>query len=147
MENFQKVLTGDGESYSINVDGVGKKVITLTASATLTADDSGALILIATDSLVVSLPATAEGLIYHFRNTGAAANNIITVSPVAADGISGTITLAATVVVLDGTVDKDIVNTKTSSIAGDSVTLEGTGVTGVTAWVATSSSGIWAQGA
>ena len=71
----------------------------------------------------------------------------MTISPVAADGIAGTITLAATVVVLDGTVDKDAVNTKASSITGDAIKITGTGVTGITAWLVNNSTGIWAQGA
>jgi hypothetical protein len=148
MNWISKILSGNGKSFVIPAnEGVGKAVITITEDTTLTAEDSGKLILVATDALTISLPATAKGLIYHFRNSGATTNNIITVSPVAADGIAGTITLAASVVVLDGTVNKDIVNTKGTSQAGDSVTLEGTGVTGTKAWFATKASGIWAQGA
>lgn len=119
----------------------------ITASVTLDYEDSGKTILVATDALVITLPDTKKGIRYTVANSGAAGNNIITVSPQAADGIAGTITLAATVVVLDGTIDKDAVNTKTTSIAGDNIVLEGTGVAGVTAWIVISSTGIWAQGA
>lgn len=145
MENFQKVLSGNGESYSIPVDGVGKAIEVITASQTLTADQSGKLLLIGTDALVLTLPSTEAGLVYNFANIGAAGNNIITVSPAAADGIAGTITLAATVVVLDGTIDKDVINTKASSQAGDALTVTATGTAGTTAWLSSRDSGIWAR--
>ena len=132
-------IQDDGKSHGL--------VETIAANKTLTVQDSGKTFLVATDALTITLPATALGMEFYFINSGAAGNNIITVSPVAADGISGTITLAATVVVLDGTVDKDLVNTKASSIAGDAVRITGTGVTGVTAWLINNSTGIWAQGA
>lgn len=118
---------------------------TITANKTLTYDDSGTVYLVGTDALVITLPDTEEGVEYTFVNSGAAGNNIITVSPQATDGIAGTVTLAATVVVLDGTVDKDVINTKATSIAGDSIRIVGTGVAGVTAWVITGSTGIWAR--
>ena len=108
------------------------------------AADSCKVLGMGTDAKVFSLPATVAGLKYTFVNTGAAGNNILTISPVAADGISGTITLAASVVVDAGVVNKDLINTKASSQAGDSVTLIGTGVTGTTAWIILSSTGIWA---
>jgi len=116
----------------------------LVDNRTLLASESGSLFMIATDAKVISLPATAAGLVYHIVNTGAAGNNIVTISPVAADGISGTITLAASVVVDAGVVNKDLINTKATSQAGDSVTLLGTGVTGTKAWIITASTGIWA---
>jgi len=137
------------------VDSVGNKILMeselnsinnalLADNRTLLASESGSLFMIATDAKVISLPATAAGLVYHIVNTGAAGNNIVTISPVAADGISGTITLAATVVVDAGVVNKDLINTKATSQAGDSVTLLGTGVTGTKAWIIVSSTGIWA---
>jgi hypothetical protein len=125
-------------------DAVNPLVTILTDSATLTEDQSGGVFGIGTDDKVISLPATKAGLKYTIINTGAAGNNIVTISPVAADGISGTITLAATVVVDAGVVNKDLINTKATSKAGDSVTLIGTGVTGTTAWIIVSSTGIWA---
>jgi len=137
------------------VDSVGNKILMeselnsinnalLADNRTLLASESGSLFMIATDAKVISLPATAAGLVYHIVNTGAAGNNIVTISPVAADGISGTITLAASVVVDAGVVNKDLINTKATSQAGDSVTLLGTGVTGTKAWIIVSSTGIWA---
>lgn len=125
-------------------DGVNPKVTILTDNHTLTEDESGGIFGIGTDAKVISLPATKAGLKYTIINTGAAGNNIITISPQAADGISGTITLAASVVVDAGVVNKDLINTKATAKAGDTVTLIGTGVAGTTAWIIISSTGIWA---
>lgn len=128
-----------------NVAEAGKSVVeTITASRTLTIADSGKTFLVGTDALVVTLPATVKGLKFKFANSGAAGNNIITVAPVAADGIAGTITLAATVVVRVGTVNTAVVNTKATAVKGDSIEIEGTGVTGTGAWLITGSTGIWA---
>jgi hypothetical protein len=115
---------------------------TLTANKTLVAADSGKTFLIGTDALVITLPATALGLKYTFVNSGAAGNNIITVSPNASDKIMGTFTLAASVVTLAGTDNKDIINTKSSSTRGDRVTLVGDGVDG---WYISDAAGIWAS--
>ena len=143
------VTTGD----TVYFDGVSwqkinlattKVVEVVTDNRTLTAADSGKVFLIATDAKVFSLPATAAGLEFTFINFGAAGNNIVTISPVAADGISGTITLANTVVVDAGVVDKDLINTKATSQCGDTVKLLGTGVTGTKAWIIVHSTGIWA---
>ena len=119
-------------------------VVIATDNVTLDATKSGFVYGIGTDAKTFTLPATAAGLKYTFVNTGAAGNNIITIAPQAADGISGTIKLAASVVVDAGVVSKKLINTKATSQAGDSVTLIGTGVTGTTAWIILSSSGIWA---
>ena len=125
-------------------DAVNPPVEVITANRTLTEEDSGKVFLIGTDEKVITLPATKAGLDFTFINSGAAANNIITISPQEADGISGTITLAGTVVVDAGVVNKDLINTKSTSKAGDSVRLLGTGVTGTTAYIIASSTGIWA---
>ena len=134
----------DGTSWQkINLSTT-KVVEVVTDNRTLTAADSGKVFLIATDAKVFSLPATVVGVEYTFINFGAAGNNIVTISPVAADGISGTITLAATVVVDAGVVDKDLINTNATSQCGDTVKLVGTGVTGTKAWIIVHSTGIWA---
>ncbi len=134
----------DGVSWKKIDLGITKVVEVVTDNRVLTAADSGKIFLIATDAKVFSLPATAAGLEFTFINFGAAGNNIVTISPVAADGISGTITLAASVVVDAGVVDKDLINTKATSQCGDTVKLLGTGVTGTKAWIITHSTGIWA---
>lgn len=141
------IVQADGTQVPFEGVGILNNVEVITANKTLTIEDSGKTFFVATDSLTITLPSTVTGLEYTFVNSGAAGNNIITVSPVAADGIAGTVTLAATVVVLDGTVDKDAVNTKASSVAGDAMKIIGSGVTGTKAWFIKSSTGIWAQGA
>lgn len=136
----------DGASWQKIQIGNKKIIEVVTDNKTLTAADSGKIFLIGTDAKVITLPATVKGVEFTFINIGAAGNNIVTISPVAADGIAGTVTLAATVVVLDGTVDKDLVNTKATSKTGDTAKILGTGTTGTGAWILTGSTGIWAQG-
>ena len=115
-------------------------VQSITASTTLTAGDSGKVFTVATDALVITLPACAAGLKLTFVNTGADGNNIITLSPAATDSIWGTITLAGSVVDLGGVANKDLINTKGTAIKGDAVTLVSDG----TDWYVTASTGIWA---
>ena len=125
-------------------DGTPHTVI-LTANKTLLASDSGTVFHIATDALVMTLPSIADvplGTTYTFMNTGADGNNIITIAPNALDYIVGTATLAASVVDLGVVVDKDIINTKTTSITGDSVTVTSDGTDG---WIAFPINGIWAS--
>ena len=118
--------------------------VVLIDNYSLQASDSGGIFLIGTDAKVITLPSTAAGLKYTIVNSGAAGHNIVSVSPAAADGISGTITLASSVVVDAGIVNKDIINTKATTQCGDSITLVGTGVAGTHAWVIVASTGIWA---
>lgn len=115
-------------------------VQSITASSTLGAGDSGKVFTVATDALVITLPACEAGLKFTFVNTGADGNNIITLSPQATDSIWGTITLAGSVVDLGGVANKDLINTKGTAIKGDSVTLVSDG----TDWYVTASTGIWA---
>ena len=123
----------------------GKETVEIiTDNRTLTYEDTEKTFLIGTDAKVVTLPATKAGIKYTFINSGANGNNIIAVSPAAADGISGTVTLASSVVAIAGVVNKDVLNTKSSAIKGDSLTIVGTGVTGTTAWIIVASTGIWA---
>lgn len=116
---------------------------TVTGNVTLTAAASGTTYFVATDALVITLPACATagaGVNYKFVNTGADGNNIITISPNASDAIWGTITLAASVVDLGGVDNKDLINTKATSIKGDTAEI----VTDGTDWYVTHSTGIWA---
>jgi len=149
MSNYNKALADsttvempNGKlAYAPSING---NPTVLTDNYTITAADNGKTFLIATDAKTITLPATIAGFDVTIINTGAAGHNIVTVSPVAADGIAGTVTLAATIVTRVGTVDTDLVNTKASSTFGDSVRLKGTGVTGTGAWFILSSTGIWA---
>ena len=115
-------------------------VQSITESTTLYSGDSGKVFTVATDALVITLPACEAGLKFTFVNTGADGNNIITLSPQSTDGIWGTITLAGSVVDLGGVANKDLINTKGTAIKGDAVTLVSDG----TDWYVTSSTGIWA---
>ena len=116
-------------------------VETVTASQTLSYNDSGKVFLVGTDALTITLPATKAGVRYTFVNSGADGNNIITISPNASDGVWGTITLAGSVVDLGGVDDKDLINTKGTAIKGDAITICGDGSVG---WYVLSSTGIWA---
>lgn len=135
----------DGTKVVADSQGILDNVTVITANTTLRIEDSGKTFMVATDALVITLPPTVLGLEYTFTNLGDDAANIITISPVAADGISGTVTLAATVVELSGVVNKDLINTKASSISGDTAIIKGTGITGTKAYLLKSSTGIWAS--
>lgn len=142
---------------SNSFDRIRDKVVTITASTTLSSGQSGTTFLVGTDALVITLPAVGTlglgasadaapaGTWYEFVNIGADGNNIITISPAAADGIAGTITLASSVVELSGVVNKDLINTKGTATTGNSVKIISTGTTGASAWAVTSSTGIWAS--
>jgi hypothetical protein len=104
---------------------------------------------IATDALVITLPAiTADnlGLEYTFRNTGADGNNIITLSPAATDGINGGFPFVtgstASMNRASGTVNKDFINTKATSKKGDFVTIK---AVALTAWYIQGGQGVWAS--
>lgn len=150
-EQFDLANHGDNQTMLARIEKIAEKlhgketVEVVTDNKTLTYEDTEKTFLIGTAAKAFTLPATKAGVKYTFVNIGANANNIITVSPQAADGIAGTITLAAAVVVLDGTVDKDAINTAATAITGDSLTIVGTGVAGTKAWIVTGSTGIWAR--
>lgn len=153
IEKVRKFFTGGhfGDTMELKnilnniVDrAVSAEVVTLAANTTLTEEDCGKVFLINADGVVVTLPATKAGLKYTFMNIGARTTVGFSISPVAADGISGTITLAATVVVDAGVVNKDLTLTKATAEVGDCVEIIGTGITGTKAWLIKSSTGIWA---
>jgi len=108
--------------------------VTKTDNYTVLVTDSGTKFAIATDAKVFTLPSTAKGLTYQFWNTGATdGNNIITISPAAADAISGGgLTL--------GVANKDLINTKSTANKFDMVELVGDGSDG---WIITKIAGIW----
>jgi len=117
----------------------------ITASASIGAGEAGSDQNVATDALVATLPkieAGNLGMTFLFRNTGADGNNIVTLSPNAADGIHGTIANAAADSVASGTVDKDFVNTKATANKGDYVILR---AVALTEWYIIGGVGIWAS--
>lgn len=122
-----------------------KEQQTHTASTTLTSSDSLKSNNVATDAIVISLPAiTADsiGETFTFRNTGADGAVKLTVSPAATDAIFGSIANAAADSVASGVLNKDFSNTKATANKGDFVTLE---AVAVGAWYITGGVGIWAS--
>lgn len=146
MEKYAKALsTGVTETVfadkAYNLPQLTAMVVTLTDNYTVTALDNGKTFLIGTDAKVITLPATIKGFKITVINIGADGNNIVTISPAAADAIHGT-TNASTNVVLSGVDDKDLINTKATATTGDNVTLIGDGDAG---WYLIGCHGIWAS--
>lgn len=128
-----------------------ENVVTLTDNYTVKVEESGTIFMIGTDEKTITLPATVKGLKYTVINIGAAGNNIVTISPAAADKIQGNLSSSvgknADATTADGLVDictgtdgGDLVNTKTSANVGDRVTLVGDGADG---WWIVEGVGIW----
>jgi len=118
---------------------------TITETLTLDSQDFGKDYNVATDALVITLPAiTAEnlGMEFTFRNTGADGANLIKLSPAAADGINGTIANAAADSVASGVVNKDLTLTKATANLGDFVKLR---AVSLTKWFIEGGVGIWAS--
>ena len=122
-----------------------KAQTTITASGAIGANQAGEELNVATDALVITLPKIESSLIgmeYTIRNTGADGNNIITLSPNAADAFHGTVANAAADAVASGVVDKDFINTKATANKGDFVTIK---AVALTEWYITGGVGIWAS--
>lgn len=129
----------------------GRLAINVTEAKTLVAADAGIVQNVIADAVVVTLPATADGLCFTVRNggdnptgtpAGAVADQsaLVSVAPVAADGITGLGFTAA--------VNKAALNTKATSKVGDELTVFGNGTTGATAWtVGPGTKGVWARAA
>ena len=96
--------------------------------------DSGKTFLSNTTDVVFTLPAIAVGNVYTFINTGADAQNNLTVSPDGDDGI----------LYLGGLVDdKDVVNTQSTSKVGDYVTIASLNST--VFWTVVDVQGVWGK--
>jgi hypothetical protein len=104
--------------------------VVVTDDYTVLPEESGSIFAIATDAKAFTLPATQKGLKYTFINTGAAGNNIVTISPNASDKIQGNLPKSAgsnadattadgLVAICTGTDDGDLVNTKATANPGD----------------------------
>lgn len=122
-----------------------KAQTTITASGAIGANQAGEELNVATDALVITLPKIETSLIgmeYTIRNTGADGNNIITLSPNAADAFHGTVANAAADAVASGAADKDFINTKATANKGDFVTIK---AVALTEWYITGGVGIWAS--
>ncbi len=67
MENYQKVLSGTGESIALQAnDGIGSTIEALSADTTLTVQDSGKIFTLDAVGEVITLPAVTNGLKYKF---------------------------------------------------------------------------------
>ncbi len=159
---FRAVVTGVSTPtvtvYSIGIIDVPvgtayKTVEIVTDDRVITAADHGTIFMIGTDAKTFTLPATIAGIELTFINIGAAGNNILTISPVIADGVFGNLAAShganADATTADGLVsqasgaaNKDWVNTKTTANQGDRCTLIGDGVDG---WFITAGVGVWAS--
>ena len=141
-----QVYDADGTATGLYVGTAGFSGITplelVTDDKILTVADSGKIFTIATDAKTFTLPSTAAGLTYTFVCTAADGGALVSISPATADGIFGTITLAASVVQMAGTANTDVDLTKSTQLKGDSITLVGDGVDG---WAIVASTGIWAS--
>jgi|TARA_Y100000296_G_C4983154_1_gene161655 hypothetical protein len=112
-------------------------VETVTASQTLSYNDSGKVFLVGTDALTVTLPATKAGVRYTFVNSGADGAVLITVSPNSNDKVMGTIAAVSMTASDDG----DLTNTKVTANKGDWATIVGDGSDG---WYIIGGDGVWA---
>jgi len=115
---------------------------TIEASVALNATDGGTKFLVATDALVITLPATKKGVEFTIINSGADGNNVVTISPQAGDAIIGSIANSDADSVSGGADGKDIINTKSTANKGDRITLIGDGDAG---WYIVDGVGIWAS--
>lgn len=129
----------------------GRRAVNVTENKSLVAADAGIVQNVIADGVTVTLPTSAAatvGATFTVRNggdaptgapAGAGSNEsmAVTLSPIAADGISGAGFTAA--------VDKDAINTKATAKVGDEMTVVGSGVTSAAAWFVTRFKGIWAR--
>lgn len=109
------------------------------ATAAVTAAQSGEMFNCAVDA-VVTLPAMSaalRGVVYKFKCGTASAGTGVSISPNAADAISG--------FGLTAVLDKDLINTGATDTINDWVVIRGTGQAGAGAWVITDINGIWAK--
>lgn len=129
----------------------GRTYVDVTENKTLVAADAGIVQNVLTDAITVTLPTSAAatvGATFIVRNggdndsgtpTGSGYNGsvLVTVAPVAADGITGNGFTAAT--------NKAALNTKATSKVGDEIVLVGSGVTSAAAWFIQRTVGTWAR--
>ncbi len=114
---------------------------TLTTSQDIPVNKAGHEFNIATDAIVMTLPAiTAQniGMEFTFRNTGADGNNIITLSPASTDAVHGTVGSVSS----GGVDNKDWINTKATANKGDWCKLKAVALTD---WYLTGGDGVWAS--
>ena len=117
------------------------KQTTISVTGSVEANQAGGEFNIATDAKVITLPkidANNVGMEFKFRNTGADGNNIITISPNAADAIHGTVGSVSS----GGVANKDWINTKATANKGDWCSLV---AIEAGSWYLTGGDGVWAS--
>jgi len=100
---------------------------------------------VGTDGLTIGIPKITTGNLgctIFFRNSGAAGNNKVVISPDDSNKIIGSVTLSASVVVAGGVLGKDWELTKATSIQGDWCALR---AVSLTEWYIIGCQGIWAS--
>ncbi len=118
-----------------HLEWAGMTFEALSDDKTLDAQDVGKVFYMTADAKTITLPSTAAGLgPITIMNGGADAAVAVNVSPAAADKIIGPD--------IAGTDDKDQINTKTTAIRGDLITITGDGALG---WYIEAVEGIWAE--
>jgi len=131
--NLNLLIPGE-EKMSITWEKTGSdsvqldknRTFPLTGNLTVTASDSGKAYILKAGTSIVSLPATAPGLVYTFQYQGKDGGGQLQLSPVAADGIGAAGSSA---------VNKDLILATATIKQGDFVKIiSGAGATGITAW-------------
>jgi len=116
-----------------------------TATGDISESDLGNDHNVATDGLTIGIPKITSGNLgctIFFRNSGAAGNNKLVISPDDSNKIIGSVTLSASVVVACGVLGKDWENTKATSIQGDWCAIR---AVSLTEWYIIGCQGIWAS--
>tara|TARA_R110000796_G_scaffold116485_2_gene229012 strand:+ start:294 stop:713 length:420 start_codon:yes stop_codon:yes gene_type:complete len=116
-----------------------------TATGDISEGDIGNDHNVAVDALTIGIPLITSGNLgctLFFRNTGADANNIVSISPKDSNKIVGGMTQAAAVFHASGVLGKDLQNTKATSKKGDWVALR---AVSLTEWYIIGGQGIWAS--
>ena len=114
-----------------------------TATGDISESDLGNDHNVAVDALTIGIPLITSGNLgctIFFRNTGADANNIVSISPKNTNKIVGGMTQAAAVFNASGVLGKDLQNTKATSKKGDWVAIR---AVSLTEWYIIGGQGIW----
>ncbi len=123
-------VVANGGILNLEAGALFKRPIeVITGDTTLTAADSGKIIVVNGDDKVASLPATALGLMFTFIMQSVGGSTGFSISPVSDDKINF------------GTNNKDWINSTGTDVIGDSVTIVGDGADG---WIITAMHGVWA---
>jgi len=120
----------------IHASGMTKEVISTAVNRPMTQDESGSVVVVTAADKVITLPATQLGLEYTVMlgAGGLSSGTGLSVSPAAADQIIGNGFTVAD--------NKDAINTGSTDVVGDSITLLGDGSVG---WYVVNVTGTWAR--